>query len=211
MPHPYFYTPMDIRTTTTSSKVKKHEGITFVIFIRRRMSNEDDTNLTKENAVSNEDMAELKKENAELKKENAELKKENAKLKEKINELELLISLQDQRMMKLTHDMHQVTCTRRNKVLLLSELLIYFCFLHVPFLYASPQNVFLPVSRDMNQPLHQERDPEQVIASVSLWVTSYDPSRHENCDINARVCWSILHGLRPAWVLESSWDRERGV
>ena len=122
------------------------------------MSNEDDAILTKENAVSNEDMAELKKENAELKKDNAELKKENAKLKEKINELELLISLQDQRMMKLTHDMHQVTCTRRNKVLLLSELLIYFCFLHVPFLYATPQNVFLPVSRVTNQPLRQERD-----------------------------------------------------
>ena len=144
MPHPYFYTPMDIRTTTTSSKVKKHEGITFVIFIRRRMSNEDDTNLTKENAVSNEDMAELKKENAELKKE--------------IDELKQHISLQDQRMMKLTRDMHQVTCTRRNKVLLLSELLIYFCFLHVPFLYATPQNVFLPVSRVTNQPLRQERD-----------------------------------------------------
>ena len=130
------------------------------------MSNEDDANLTKENAVSNEDMAELKKENAELKKENAELKKE-------IDELKQHISLQDQRMMKLTRDMHQVTCTRRNKVLLLSELLIYFCFLHVPFLYATPQNVFLPVSRVMNQPLRQERDPEQVIASVSRWVTSY--------------------------------------
>ena len=136
------------------------------------MSNEDDANLTKENAVSNEDMAELKQENAELKQENAELKKENTELKqenaelkekivelkEKIDGLELLISLQDQRMMKLTHDMHQVTCTRRNKVLLLSELLIYFCFLHVPFLYATPQNVFLPVSRVTNQPLRQERD-----------------------------------------------------
>jgi len=58
--------------------------------------------------------------------------------------------------------------------------------------------------------LHQACDPEKVIALVSCWVSTHASAQNENCDITARVCWSILHGLRPAWVYEATWERERG-
>lgn len=139
-----------------------------------------------------------------LNEEVAELKKQTAELKE-------LISFQDKKMQQLMQQMNEVKQTRRRKVILLSELLNHFFFHNAPFLYdAMSQKDFLPLSPAGRSPLHQERDPEKVLALTIDWVSTCDSTRNENCDIGARVCWSILHGLRPTWVLESSWERERG-
>ena len=52
-------------------------------------------------------------------------------------------------------------------------------------------------------------DPEKAIIYVSGWISGFDLHRKTNCGINARLCWSTLHGLSSLWIKAPDQDLER--